>query len=157
MDIVNFWEEQIDIFNTENKCGFCWEFFAPLFQSKINIVQSDNCCVKVFLTDLNYSKNNQYNSQTGFLQNEVCEYNYNLHVVIPNKLGTNNYNEIKGYDTNESNYTKILQPLTNCFGCDSILEYCKNEMQIPKWNLSYIENFQDMNYTGLKINITFKK
>jgi len=50
MNPVAFWSELIKSYNRQKKCGFCWNFYAPLTEVKLNQVQLKKlCCVNVFL------------------------------------------------------------------------------------------------------------
>ena len=76
VDIVDFFKEQTETWNEEQRCGFCYSFGAPLFNSEINVQQTDDCCMQVFLS--NVSVKSVYNQNkinfTGFKQLDHCVY-----------------------------------------------------------------------------------
>ena len=59
-DIVELWKSIIEKYQEDGQCDFCWKFYAPLTELKLNLVRdvlvepgSDDvnqaCCVHVFL------------------------------------------------------------------------------------------------------------
>jgi len=158
MDIVDFWAKQIDLWNCEDKCCLCWEFSAPLVSSQINIVQSEKCCVNVFLTDLKFREEKVFNSTTGLTTSKKCVWNFSIYAMVQKELGINNYNEIKGYPISQSKWVEVFYPIINCLGCDNILDYCKilgRSIQVTQnGDTVLMHNYLD-NYNGWKINYTF--
>ena len=160
MDIVKFFSDQVTKWNTDNKCGFCWEFGAPLFEETTNIQQTDEaCCTYVFLTKVARQRGNEYAQSTGLLSKKWCDYSFNLHVLRKGDLGTNNYNEIKGHPIEESRWNEIYQPIANCLDCDLQLDFCEffgidaNQMV---WNEDMESNYMDNNYFGWRITAKFR-
>jgi hypothetical protein len=156
MDIISFWKNQTDIWNTQNKCGLCWEFSAPLVASQINIVQNETCCVNVFLTDIKFREEKVFNSVTGLTTSKRCIWNFSLYALIKENLGVNNYNEIKGHPVNESKWETIFYPIINCLGCDNLLDICNIQIN-QNGDAQLIHNYLDENYNGWKINYTFSE
>lgn len=160
MDIVNFWKEQVSIWNESEKCGLCWEFSAPLVTSQINIVQEEKCCVNVFLTDIRFREIKNRNSVTGLITSKTCVWNFSLYVLKKENLGVNNYNEIKGHPVNESKWETIFKPIIDCLGCDKILDTCEIfgftnvNVDMPS-DAILIHNYLDDNYNGWRINYQF--
>ena len=166
MDIVNFWQQQTDKWNDETKCGFCWEFSAPLIESSVNLVQPDEdkeCCVKVmFLQDKQpaFSTANSYNNETNLLTSQTCATNFQLLVLLNSNLGVNNYNEIKGHSTEDSNWSAILQRLQECLSCDANLAFCEilgSAYRLTTWSGQQVINYSDSIYCGYRINVSFQK
>jgi hypothetical protein len=162
MDIIDFWQKQVDKWNEENHCGLCWEFGAPLQQSQSNIQQlreDTKCCVQVFITDLSWEKHRSYNPTTGLVVSEYCDWTFNLFMLIPSELGKNNYNEISGYPIEESKWLTIFKPLIDCTACDPIIDFCEilgYNVQIPKWGGKTVHNYLAMVYDGIRITTTFR-
>jgi len=160
MDIVNFWKEQVNIWNEQNKCGLCWEFSAPLVNSQINTVQKDTpCCVQVFITDITFNETLVRNSTTGLTTSKTCVDRFTLWVLIESPLGVNNYNEIKGHPIDESKWSEIYLPLKECLGCENILDTCEilnqTNVNVDLINATLVHNYLDQSYSGWKINYTF--
>ena len=42
MDIVKLWQNIANNYNKNIKCGFCWNFGAPLTESAMNVQQNSN-------------------------------------------------------------------------------------------------------------------
>ena len=171
MDIVDFWAQQIEKWNSQAKCGFCWEFAAPLVPSQINIVLSepmpahpividDNCCVKVFLTDLRFREIIVRNSVTSLITSKTCVWNFSVYALMQKQLGINNYNEIKGHPIEQSKWVTVFKPLIDCLGCENILDTCEIlgitsvNVEMPS-DAQLIHNYLDNNYNGWKVNYTF--
>ena len=170
MDIVKFWKEQTELWNTQNKCGLCWEFSAPLVASQINIVQeepdeeeeNEDCCVHVFLTDIKFREVVTRHPVTNQTTKKTCVWTFSLWVLKKENLGVNNYNEIKGYPIEESKWETIFKPLIDCLGCDNILDTCEllgvtNVNVDMNGDAQLIHNYLDENYNGWKINYTFSE
>jgi hypothetical protein len=159
---ITFFEQQIQIYNEDEKCDSCWSFSAPLKESAINITQplpDEKCCVKVFLTDLTTSQNNEYNNTTNYITRKTCDYTFNLFVLKDSTIGRNNYDEMKGYSIDESKWKLIFEPLEQCMGCDAQLDFCDImgfNIQVPRWSMSMVHNYLDQNYDGWKISATFR-
>lgn len=160
LDIVNFWKEQVRIWNETEKCGLCFEFAAPLVASQINIVQEEECCVNVFLTDIRFREIKNRNSVTGLITSKTCVWNFSLYVLKKENLGVNNYNEIKGHPVDESKWGTIFKPIIDCLGCDNILDTCEIlgltnvNIDMPS-DAILIHNYLDDNYNGWKLNYSF--
>lgn len=160
MDIVNFWKQQTDLWNEQNKCGLCWEFSAPLVSSQINIVQKESCCVSVFLTDIKFREVITRNQNTNMIIRKTCVWTFSVWCLIPVNLGVNNYNEIKGHPVNQSKWNTVYLPIIECLGCGNILDTCellgvKNVNVDMQGDATLIHNYLDSNYNGWKINYTF--
>ena len=159
MDIVKFWQQQVEKWSEDEKCGMCWEFSAPLFENASNVQQTtESCCNYVFLTNLRKVKNYRtYPSGHTFV--ESCDYAFNLHVIRKGDLGTNNYNEIPGYAIADGRYEKIYKPIADCLDCDLELDFCDfiglqvNEL---RWVESMEQAYLDNNYFGWRIEANFR-
>lgn len=165
MNIVDFWEQQTIKWNTEKKCGFCWDFSAPLIESAVNKVLTEEdkkCCVKVmFLQDKGnaFSSVNQY-ANTGYVNQVTCTENFQLLVLMDSVLGLNMYNEVKGHNTSESVWETILNRLKECMQCDANLSFCDilgTQYRITNWSGVQVINYTGSNYCGYRINASFQK
>lgn len=164
MDVVNFFKEQVSLWDEEEKCGFCFEFDAPLTDSGVNESQMqtnpDECCpVKVFLTNLRERKNRTYSTSTGLLTDYTIDYSFTLYLLKLDRVDTNVYAEQLGHPICESKWSTILRPLQECICEETILEFCKiigKRIDITAWDASTKINWLDNNYTGWAINITLR-
>ena len=161
MDIINFWQQQVDKWNTDNKCGLCWEFSAPLVPSQINVVQTETCCVNVFLTDIKFRTDEVYNAITGLTTSKKCIWSFSVHALITVPLGVNNYNEIKNHPIEESKWTSVFFPIAQCLACDNILDVCDilgKKLEVRQLGeAQLIHNYLDSNWNGWKINYSFSE
>jgi hypothetical protein len=159
MDIVDFWKKQVEKWNEDKKCGLCFEFAAPLVSSQINIVESETCCVNVFLTDVKFREDKIYNPVTGLLTSKKCIWSFSLHAMVKKDLGINNYNEIKGHSVDESKWNTVFYPIINCLGCDNILEFCEiigKQIEVRQvGDAVLVHNYLDSNWNGWKVNYSF--
>ena len=162
MNPIDFFEQQVAKWNEDEKCGFCFSFSAPLVESAINIQQirkDEECCVQVMITDVGFQNNFTRNATTRLLTEEICDHTFTLFVLAPDSLGINNYNEIANHSVEESKWKRILQPLQDCFGCGLILDFCdfwQFPVEVTQWRGTSLLNYQDNNYSGWKINATFR-
>lgn len=162
MDIVKFWSDQVTAWNDSEKCGFCWAFGAPLEEQTTNIHQlkdDSKCCVQVFLTDPTFGEKPLFSPSTGFVNDIEQTESFTLWVLLPSKLGQNNWNEITGYDTDESRWHTIFEPLRKCVNSTTVIDACTilgYKVDVLKWEGRLVVNYQDMNYAGWRINGTFR-
>lgn len=165
MNIIEFWETQVNKWNDENKCGICWTFGAPLVEDKVNIQQFEDdkqCCAKVFfLQDKQPAFNtaNQYNTQTGLVNQVTCSKSFQLLVLFDSKLGLNMYNEIKGHSTSESVWTEKLSVLQDCLACDAQIDFCEilgSKSRVTQWSGQQVVNYLSSTFVGYRISVTFQ-
>lgn len=164
MNYIEFFEKQIEKYNEDSKCDFCWFFSAPLTRSAMNIQQlreDSKCCVQVMITrdeGVAFSVRNTYNENTTFQISRNCDKNLVLHFYVPHYLGVNNYNEIVGYSPEESR-SAILMRLEQCLSCDLNLDFCEimgQDYMVMRWDAYQVINENDNNYIGFKIYITLR-
>jgi hypothetical protein len=153
-DIVDFFKEQTEKWNEQERCNFCYSFGAPLFNSELNVQQTDDCCIQVFLSNISvksfYTENK--NQFYGFKQLEKCVYTFDLYLLKQVPMGQNNYNEIANHPIEESKWENIFKPLLNCFGCG--INECNDISNFAGYNnysVSLVHNYLDNNYNGIKI------
>lgn len=165
MNFIDFFQKQIEKYNNEQKCDFCWFFSAPLEESAINIQQlrdDSKCCVQVMFTQNEgnaFGVQNQYDNRSSLLTDSFCSENFNLFFLIPNRLGQNNYNEIDGHGIEESRSAELMR-LKDCISCDLNLDFCEflgMNFQITQWSGRQFLNYQDNNYIGYKVSVTLRK
>lgn len=164
INIVDFWEKQIALWNAEQKCGFCWEFGAPLTESAVTLQQPEpgkECCVQVLLVRdkiTPFSTSNTYNS-SALITQKVCTTGFQLLFLLPSTVGTNNYNEINGHPTIESKWANILQKLEACISCDAELAFCTilgSMRRITTWSGQQLINYTPENYSGYRLTVNFQ-
>lgn len=161
MDIVKFWKDQVGKWMEENKCGFCWEFHAPIKDDRINIQQFDDpCCVQVFVTDPVISKEVNYSPRTERMTYVSCRTTFTVRMLVHAELGTNMYNEIPEHPTQEGIWEKILNPLMECLGCGEFLDWCELagvNPRVREWRSTVEADYTDEVLYGWKTRITIEE
>ena len=161
MKLIDFLEKQVQKWNTENKCGQCYEFYAPLTEEALNKQQLKNCCVSIMLTmdrGQVFGVDRIYNTQTGTKSDEWEFKNFALYFVVPQGININNHTEILGHST-ELSKSKTLEYLQGCI-IDFDLDFCEflgAEWQLMPWSAQQLLNYRDNNYTGYRISISIRK
>lgn len=161
MTAIEFFEKQTEIWDIERFCNNCWDFSAPMSESAANIQQlrkNKECCYQLMVTDYRHSRREEY-STIGLVSRVVCEERMTIYVVKAGSIGINNYNEIDGHFTSESKWESVLKPLFECFSCEDILAKCEilgYQFRIPVWDVEKVIDWNDNNYTGIKINAVFR-
>lgn len=160
MNIVKFFQDLADRWNADQKCGFCWSFSAPLSEDRMNAtIKDEACCVHLFLTDMEDICDSKEGSASYLNSLEWFDVNFTIYAVQPTNLGINTYNEIPNHSTDESLWDTIIQPLRNCLSCGNEIDLCDlgYDFKIKKWRAKPILLHHDSNYTGLRINGTFRQ
>lgn len=159
---IEFFKEQVAIWNETNHCGNCWSFTAPLTESGFNEYQlrdGKECCYLLAITDYRTTSSNEYNS-VNWTRRKVCDHRIVMYIVKPSNIGINHHNEIDGHEECESKYESIIKPLRECFECDPIIDYCEivgYPVQITQWNVDNVFNLHDNNYDGIKITAVMRE
>lgn len=160
MNIISFFKNLTEQFNNENKCGFCWEYSAPLSESGMNRKTSeDPCCTHIFITYYKTSIGYKKDGQTTLKNEEWKDHIFTLYVVRKSNLGVNIYNEANGYPISEGLWSTILEPLQNCLGDANNLPICElgYPFEVTKWDMETTVLKDDNNYTGWKVSGIFRE
>lgn len=161
MKLIDFLDKQVQKWNTENKCGQCYEFYAPLTEEALNKQQLKDCCVNVMLTrdrGQAFGVDKTYNTQTGTKSDEWEFKNFTLFFIVPQGVNINNHTEILGHSI-ELSKSKLLEDLEECI-IDLELDFCEfigTEWQVTQWTAQQLLNYRDNNYTGYRISISIRK
>lgn len=160
MEPVTFWKTLIEKYNTDEKCGWCWNFFAPLTEVDLNLVKGgEECCINVFLTwdrGLDFQTETNWDATFGININPVEVYNYDLWFLIKSPVGINNYNEKPDHAIEESRYETIFKPLRNCINFDMLNDICK-DFGVSSFNGRNIYDYQDEMFFGIKLTVSTQK
>lgn len=161
MDVIDFWSKQVEAWNLENKCGECWKFGAPLTLSgvtKTELSEGEECCVHVFMTNLEESIYNQYAS-TGLLRRREQTYNMTMYFLKQDAdLGQNVWNEIPDHPVSESKWAMILKPIKDCVKAENVLDFCTHlglNAEINSFRMFTEINTMD-GYTGWSLQLSIK-
>lgn len=157
VDIVGLFEQLITNWKNVDKCGYCWEFEAPLRLSDLNESEkkSEDCCVRVFLTNLEVDYDRTY--ENGLTADKSTRYSFDLHFLMYDDIGTNVYGEQGGYPIDESKWKRILLPLKMCL--NSSFDFCEilgRNLDIEREHWRTEIDYMDNNYTGWMVSVTLK-
>ena len=156
LDVLELWRNLTEKLNTEESCGFCWKFYAPMTETRQNIIRKSNdCCVNVFLLrnkSQDFGSNLAY-GPSGYLNAQQHTESYDILFLIPSKEGLNNYNELLGHSIDDSRYATIFKPLRDCIKSTMITSICEHA-SVTSWSGRYVYDYQDEQYYGLRISIT---
>ena len=160
---------QVTAWDNTNKCGFDWEFSAPLYVNKINTVELNNTnAVQVMLIwqgQLLYDGSLSYNDLGLVTSSNTSTDNFELYFLLASDLETNNYNETKGYDVDESRSIE-LERLLHCIkggdtSSSTMLDLCNTFngiYKLTKWNVYAVnENIMDNNFIGFRVSVSLQK
>lgn len=159
---IEFFKEQVKIWNESQHCGNCWDFSAPLSESGFEeqqLKEGKECCYQLVITDYATDESNEYNP-ANYARRKVCNHRFVMYIVKASDIGTNTYDEIDNHPIEESKWETIIKPLFECFGCDAMIDYCQivgYPIQIPQWRVEKVINKTSNNYDGVKITATFRE
>ena len=162
IDVIGIVEQNVSDWNDETKCGWCWEFTAPLRESDLNEYQKrgDECCVVVAITEYRPRCVPGYDRATGMNNLGYNTYSFNLHILYQGDIGLNVYNEIKDHPLSESKWKTTLQPLWECIGCKP-LDFCTFTgfpVEILRWGDAIPRmDWLDNNYDGWTIPVQLRE
>lgn len=156
-NLVSYFKEQIELFDSQQKCGFCWHFKAPLSEAGLNTSVPDKeheCCVAMILTYYKVVPSFR-TPTTGLTTTDTRDHIFTAYVVKPQAdgLGRNVFNEEPGHSTADSIWESVLEPILNCIGNGNELDFCENysQFKLVKWDQDTVVNKADANYAGWRI------
>lgn len=162
MDIVDFLEKQVEQWNEDLFCGSCWVFAVPLTEDRLNVQQWEQevgCCNKIMITDLRERDVVEY-LPTGFISSKHKEITFEMYVLKFSQLGQNVYTEVNGHGKEEGLWELFIKDFWKCFDSDIFYSQCEilgYKFQVRNFFKRTIIDYQDSNYSGLKISITIRK
>lgn len=164
MDIVEFWSQQVELWRKDQKCGLCWDFGAPLYESAVEshrIKEGKECCVQVLLINPSFSSTRNY-LISGLYNTQICTDSFQLLFVMPSRIDINNFNELPGFSIEESKWFTVFNRLKKCIECDAELAFCEilgsNSLRLTNWSATILPaNFTSNNYAGFRLNVSFQR
>ena len=163
LDLILFFNDLVEQWNADEKCGFCWTYTAPMRDSDLNEYQirdEDKCCLVVAITDYSFETVRRYDNASKLVQDKYINHDFKLNIMGTDSISRNVYNEIKDHPLAESKWMKILKPIYDCASADDILTFCLDLgyiVQIERWLGTQIMDAHDNNYTGWKFNVRLKE
>jgi hypothetical protein len=154
--MIDFFENLISQWNEEEKCGLCWRFFGAGRSDYSNLITHDSCCVAVVLTSYGF-KNVKIRNSQGLINEEYCDYWFDLIVGVPSSLDISFYNEISDDFKDTSKYRLYIQPIEECIGCGIDIECNEQGYEMLDWSGELILNHQDYNLDGIRIKGKLRK
>ena len=160
--VIEFFKRLTEYYNELNKCGFCWEYGAPLSESAMNnqqAIHGRQCCLNLFVTDYQVSSYYTTNNLTGLTNSEACDHRFTVYVVQQREdIGQNMFNEIPGHDITASLWNELYNPILECLGCERNLYECELgfDFLVTAWDMIIVKFKEDRNLTGWKITGRFR-
>jgi len=154
IDVVKAFADMAEYWNTNNACGWCWEFEAPLRESDLNESQpkSDECCTRVMATNYRITKSRRYNDHLSTSQESIT-HNITLRFLRQDDIGKNVYTEQAGHPLSESKWATILDPMRQCINFEDACLVLGIVLPITRENWSPVIDEYDGNYTGWKVDL----
>lgn len=158
MNIIQFFEQKTIEWNKSNHCNSCWTFGAPLSEAEMNATRHDDdaCCVHLFVTTYRTTSGYQ-RTQTGLISRVYTDHHFVLYAVRHARLGINTYSEQPHHPIDESLWKTHIEPLQKCLGKGHEIDFCGSGLEIQRWDMDVVKQYNDMNYTGWKITGTFRE
>lgn len=156
-EIIPLWEGIVKTMDETNACGYCWEFYAPLTEIKLNTTRTKegkNCCVHVFLIRnkaMDFRHTPIYTNRN-IISGYALEDNYDIYFLVKSKRGLNNYNELPHHDVKDSRYETIFRPIRDCIESRMITGIC-GTARVTQFSGNFVYDYQDEQYYGYKISI----
>lgn len=158
IDIVKAFSDIVKHWNKNKRCGWCWEYEAPLRESDLNESEpkNDECCTRVFLTNYRISHNVVYHP-SGYVRRRDINHSLTLRIVRQDDIGLNVYEEQEGHPLSESKWATILNPIRECVNFADVCTSLGFGLHIVSENWSILIDEYDMNYTGWKVDLVIKE
>lgn len=152
MTVIDYLKTQIELFDTQKKCGFCWSFYAPLSDSGMNATKPNEeevcCCVHVYVTDWIEGQRSQYLRDNTMSNIDYIDTTLTVKFVMNTNLGINVFNEQDGHPIEESHYEKILKPIRECLNVGREFDFCETPYRLESFIMRKVLLTGDQNYTG---------
>lgn len=161
MKLIKFLDQQIQQWCKTQKCGQCYEFYAPLTEEALNKQQIKDCCINVMLTrdrGQAFGVDRIYNNTLDSISDKFEYKNFNLYFIVPQGININNHSEVLNHST-ELSKSILLEDLEKCI-IELEFDFCKhigNKWQLTQWSAQQLINFRDNNYTGFRLSVTIRK
>lgn len=166
MNVIGVLKTEINKFNTETKCGLCWEFVPggrKDYFNNIELIEGEECCVYVGVTEI--KTNSGFVTSGEFVRKEYTDWNVKMFAGIPSSLDIQFYNENPEHPEVEGKWEKYINPIFECFGSGCVemdlcnIHNCKGltTVEVVKWSSTMVMNYNDMNLDGIEIQATFRE
>lgn len=162
MNIVDFFKEKVEGYNTEKKCGYCWSFHYGR-GDYTNLLKKKNCncdCCVTFLLE-KYVPTTIYkvDDSDGYSEKFYTDYNFELFVGVDSDFTRQLYKEVEGCKVSEGKYERYLKPLETCLQDVFDVDLCAgiNPAAITRIAMYEKLNYKDQNYDGYFIKGILRK
>ena len=158
-NFVDFFQAQINKWNDEQLCGYCWEFEAPLRLSDLNesVQKTDDCCVRVFMTDWSFNIIREYAPNNYVKDYKVRQNRFSLYFLLNDRIDINVYKEQDGHPLSESKWETILKPILECLQEFDFCELYGQPAQYVSEMWRPTLDYADQNYSGWRIDYTINE
>lgn len=155
--MLKIFETLINTFNTEQKCGFGWKFFATGRQDYSNLIDTDAACEDVIFIFETWTDGKNINQANG---DKIKTFTLDAYIGFQSHLSDNFYNE--SGECEENRYEKYIEPLENCLddsddGAGIFDMICKGDDWYKLTSITRTQrlNYLDKNLDGFKLRLIY--
>lgn len=167
MNIIEVLATEIAKWQTEGKCGLCWEYVPGGRADYFNNLQprvNEDCCVYVGVLSIKQSSGFQISGE--FVNKRYCDWRVRIIAGIPSSLDIQFFNENPDYPADQGKWEKYIFPIFSCFGgCCVEMDLCNihncsgnvTTVEPIRWESEMVLNYADLNLDGVLIDATFRE
>lgn len=151
--MLKIFETLINTFNTEQKCGFGWKFFATGRQDYSNLIDTDADCEDVIFIFESWSDGKNVNQNNG---DKTKTFTLDAFIGFQSHLSKNFYNE--SGECADNRYEKYIEPIEDCLDQEGILDMiCKGGDWYKLTSITRNQrlNYLDQNLDGFKLRLIY--
>lgn len=151
--MLKIFETLINKFNTEQKCGFGWKFFATGRQDYSNLIDTDAECEDVIFIFESWSDSGTVNRANGEVTKSLT---LDCFIGFQSHLSENFYNE--SGECADNRYEKYIEPIEDCLDQEGILDMIcisGNWFQLTSITRNLRLNYLDQNLDGFKLRLIY--
>lgn len=150
--MLKIFENLINKFDIESKCGFCWKFFATGRQDYSNLINTGGCNCIVFIFET-WSTSTTVNRQNGETTETVTIDGF---IGFQSHLSESFYNEGVEKDCN-NRYENYIEKLEDCLKSGLLDMICIDGewYQILSTSKNLRLNYLDQNLDGFKLRLIY--
>lgn len=152
--MLKIFETLIEKFNTEEKCGFDWKFFATGRQDYSNLINTDKDCDTVIFIFETWTESETRNRANG---DQTKVFTLDAFIGFQSELSINFYNESND-DECENKYEKYIEKLEDCLDAGLFNEaICKGDdwFSLSSISKNIRVNYLDQNLDGFKLRLIY--
>lgn len=151
--MLKIFENLINQFNTERRCGFGWKFYATGRQDYSNLINTDADCADVIFILETWSDSATVNRNNGERSGSVT---LDCFIGFQSGLSESFYNE-SGEPSAGNRYEKYIEPLEDCLRDRLLDQICIDDewFQLSSQTKNLRLNYLDQNLDGFKLRLVY--